>query len=375
MSGRAVLRSAHDPALHRVELDTGMIEVAVDRAAWPLEQVCGFGARDNPQRGFLVVSKLLGRHIGAAPDVMRRAAADLAAAIPADLPGPVLVVGLAETAICLGQTLHRELRALTGRDDIFFIHSTRQRIDHPLLCRFEEPHSHASAHLIYRPDIEGFSSPRSLVLVDDELSTGTTIANLAHALVDYWPSIRTIHLAALADWSRGAALHRMPRPAQSVALIEGQLRWTPAAVQPRTSGFAQRAASLGRLDTHRNLGRLGLRTPLVLELPPPPPGTAPLRVLGTGECSYPAFLLAEAWQQAGRDVIVQATSRSPARLGGAIASKLCFADNYRTGVPNFLYNADLGDGRETWIVQETGAASVDPVLVRALGAHVLAWPV
>ena len=32
-----------------------------------------------------------------------------------------------------------------------FVHSTRQQGDHPLLCRFDEPHSHAASHLIYRP--------------------------------------------------------------------------------------------------------------------------------------------------------------------------------------------------------------------------------
>jgi hypothetical protein len=35
------------------------------------------------------------------------------------------------------------------------------------------------AHLIYRPAVRGFAEPKSLVLVDDEVSTGTTLANLA----------------------------------------------------------------------------------------------------------------------------------------------------------------------------------------------------
>lgn len=64
-----------------------------------------------------------------------------------------MVIGLAETAICLEQTLHEELRSYSERDDVCFIHTTRREIDADLLCRFEEPHSHASAHLQYRPQI------------------------------------------------------------------------------------------------------------------------------------------------------------------------------------------------------------------------------
>lgn len=373
MSGRALLQTA-SPARRRVALATGTLDVTLHRALWPLDAVCGFAARDNRKRGFLVVSKLLGRHIGAAPELMSSAVEDLAAGIPSELPGPVLVVGLAETAICLGQMLHRQLRLLTGRDDIFFIHSTRQRIDHPLLCRFEEPHSHASAHIIYRPQIAGFAAPRSLVLADDELSTGTTVTNLATALVSVWPGVEAIHVAAFADWSGGAWIDRTPRPTRSTALIYGSLNWTSAADGTGMTLFAAPVGSLGRIAQHRNLGRLGLRTPLLLDPPPPPAGDRPLRVLGTGECSYPAFVLADAWQKAGRDVIVQTTSRSPALLGGAMTRKLRFADNYATGVPNFLYNADASDGRDTVIVQETGAESVDSALVRALDATVLAWP-
>ena len=349
----------------RVLLSTGLLDVTVSRADWPLDTLCGFAARNNPKRGFLVVSKVLGRHIGAPPDVMRRSAQSLAARLPADLPGPVVVMGLAETAICLGQTVHEELCRMTGRDDLFFIHSTRQQLDHPLLCRFQEPHSHASAHLIYQPR---FEPPRSLVLVDDELSTGTTLANLAAAVVEAWPGVKMIAVATLTDWSDGSWRARMPRPAHGVALLEGSLSWRASSEASTLEGAA---GALGRLAQHRNTGRLGLATRLTLDCPPPPPGSAPLRVIGTGECSYPAFRIAEDWQQAGRDVVVQATSRSPVRIGGAIHSTLRCADNYATGVPNFLYNADVR--RENWIVAEPGTAPVDPALLEALQARVASW--
>jgi len=379
--------------------------VSVEEAAWPLNDLCAFAARRNPKRGFLVVSKVLGRHWPAAPATMRAAVRDLAARLPAVLPGPVVVVGLAETAVGLGQTLHAEL----GRADALYLHSTRQRVDGALLGRFEEPHSHASAHLLYEPAVPGFDAPRSLVLVDDEVSTGTTLANLARTLVARWPGVERIVVATLADWSGGGWLARLPRPATRAYLLAGSLDWRPAAVAAEP--LAAAAGSLGRLAAHRNRGRLGtVATRVDLPVlrhaglvpastgpqappaaapeeewtsgrarddegawstPPIAPGT-PLRIVGAGEFTFAPFRLAEAMAAAGHDVVVQATSRSPARIGGAIRHALVFEDDYGTGVPNYLYNADPADGRTTWVCHET--PSVDPALLAALGATAIRWP-
>lgn len=358
-----------------VTLPTGRLDVTVNHARWPLDVLCDFAARENPKRGFLVVSRVLGRHLPASPAIMRRSVRDLAALVPADLPGPVMVIGLAETAVCLGQTLHEEWCRRTGRDDVAFIHSTRQVIDAPLLCRFEEPHSHASAHLIYRPQIEGMAPPRSLVIVDDEVSTGTTLRNLAHALIGCWPQVEQVVVATLTDWSGGGHWQdAMPRPTGIVSLLTGRLDWTPGATASESPMFAAQAGSLGRIANHVNHGRLGMREALATPPTTPlPPGARPLRIIGTGEFTYLPFRLAERLEAEGRDVVVQATSRSPARVGAAMASKLQFNDNYGTGVANYLYNAAPADGRDNWLCHETPVGSVDAALVAALNASVLAW--
>ncbi|RYY09966.1 MAG: hypothetical protein EON55_17280, partial [Alphaproteobacteria bacterium] len=295
-------------------LRTGCLRVTPLGGAWSLDELCDFAARENPKRGFLVVSKVLGRHFPVAPSTMRRSARDLAALIPTDLPGPVLVVGLAETAICLGQTIHEELRAQWRREDVFFTHSTRQRIDHPLLCRFEEPHSHASAHLIYRPEPAMLPSPKSLILIDDEISTGTTIRNLADALVGVWPGVERIAVATLTDWSAGSDWSvTIPRPTSSCSLLRGKLEWTPYLTGGPAAAFEVAAGSLGTMPLHTNFGRLGLSAAIATspttELPPI---AGPLRIVGTGEFTYLPFRLAEALELKGHDVVVQATSRSPA---------------------------------------------------------------
>lgn len=352
-----------------VSLPTGRLrmEVTGGDPDWPLARLCGFAARRNPRRGFLVVSKVLGRHWPARPGEMRAAVRALAARLPGDLAGPIVVMGLAETAVCLGQMLHEEI----ARGDALFLHSTRQRIDHPLLARFEEPHSHASAHLVYEPVEPGFEAPRTLVLVDDEVSTGTTLTNLARVLVARWPSVERIVVATLTDWSGGGWLAAMPRPATIASLLQGRLGWTPGGAAEDVAGFEAAAGTLGVLDDPVNHGRLGRRDSDVAGPDREPAVHGPLRIVGTGEFTYAPFRLAERLEAAGLDVVVQATSRSPARIGGALACALCFDDNYGTGVPNFLYNADAADGRMTWICHET--PDVDPALVAALDAETLRW--
>jgi hypothetical protein len=382
-----------------IPLSAGTLTIGVDRADWPLTELCDFAARDNPRRAFLVVSKVLGRHIPVKPSIMRKSFADLAAKIPDDLPGPILIVGLAETAICLGQGVHEEYVRRTARSDVMFLHSTRQEVDHPLLTRFEEPHSHASSHLVYRPaELDGaFANPRSLVMVDDEISTGTTLSNLANALVAALPSIEQAVAVTLADWSGGDAwLAKMPRPAQVKSLIAGRLRYETSGTVParglsptdnegqfpggdspgsKASAFDQAARLLGRMASHHNFGRLGRsdiasgcdHLAATIDLPP----QSCVRIVCTGEFTYPPFRIAEALERAGHDVVVQSTTRSPAHLDGAIRSMLTFADNYGTGVPNFLYNVAADDPRVTLICHETPVGSVDQSLLSALDAQSL----
>ena len=96
----------------------------------------------------------------------------------------------------------------------------------------------------------------------------------------------------------------------------------------------------------------------------------PLLVLGSGEFLYPPFRVAEQLEGQGADVWVQATSRSPIRLGGAIRSAVTLVDDYGSGVPHHLYNAAGWEG-DAVICHETPPGSVDPVFAAALGARTL----
>jgi Phosphoribosyl transferase/TRSP domain C terminus to PRTase_2 len=369
------------PFPREIQLGSGVLTVKVERAEWALDELCVFAARENPRRAFLVVSNVLGRHIPTRPSVMRASFRDLAALVPDDLPGPALVVGMAETAICLGQGVHEELLKRLGRADILYLHSTRQMLDHSVLCRFEEPHSHASSHLVYRPEaLDGaFANPRSLIVVDDEISTGTTIRNLAEALIACLPSIERVVAVTLTDWSVGSDwMSGITRDCKAVSLLSGRLDMAIASEAARKDiSFDKSATALGSMTQHHNFGRLG-RNDVAdegdlladrLALPP----RARIRVLGTGEFTYPSFRIAERLEVMGHDVVMQSTTRSPVQTGNVIRRKLSFADNYGTEVPNYVYNVDPAEPRMNIICHETPPGSVDRELVSLLGAQLLAF--
>jgi len=146
---------------------------------------------------------------------MREVHRRLAGKIPSDLPGPIAIIGFAETAICLGQGVHSWYLSRTGREDVLFIHTTRHRIDHPAAFEFLEEHSHAAQHLIYMPrrwaDRDLLEKARSVVLVDDEVSTGGTFVNLAKALSDFNVCLERALCLTVTDWRgrrRSAAARR-----------------------------------------------------------------------------------------------------------------------------------------------------------------------
>jgi hypothetical protein len=350
----------------------GWVEARVRRASWPLDRLCTFAARHNARRGFLVVSKVLGRHLPARPSEIRAAADALAAELPADLPGPVAVVGLAETAVSLGRSVFDGWRRSTGRTDALYLHSTRQLADRALWVAFREPHSHAPEHLVYAPASAEAAArlveARTLVLVDDEISTGTTLVNLADALRVRSPRVETVLLACLTDWSEAA-----PPPLPRVSLLSGALRWTPDGDALAGSGPTS-AGGMGRaVDRCPDAARAAADLQRAVDAALSEQDERPVLVLGLGEFCHPPFQLAEALERSGVDVALQTASRSPVRLGGAIRAALAFADPYGSGAPHFVYNPPSPAQHRVLICHETPRDTVDPTLVAALGATLIGF--
>ncbi|MBG5515665.1 phosphoribosyltransferase domain-containing protein [Pseudomonas aeruginosa] len=365
------------PTSVRAQLKRGLLEVKVEDTVLPPADLFGFAERRNPKRAFLFVSKVLGCHIPVRPSVMAASFESLAAEIPPDLPGPVLVIGMAETAVGLGAGVHRAFS--TTRSDSVYLISTRHPLGTDLFARFEEEHSHASAHLIHMPvdpEIrEAMLQARSLVLVDDEASTGKTFVNLHRALVEAGLSkIERIVTCVLTDWSAGAVRKTIGESATAVSLMQGsyQFHENPAAPPPEMPDVG--AVSIGEwpLSADKDWGRLGVRR--VDDTLAPDIRVHPnekVIVVGTSEFVWRPFLLAERLERAGVDVHFSSTTRSPIALGHAIEHALSFSDNYGLGIPNFLYNVKPGQFDRVLICSETPEQAAPAELVAALNAEVI----
>jgi hypothetical protein len=267
-------------------------------------------------------------------------------------PGPAVVVGMAETAVGLGQGIYEQLLARTGRDDLLFLHTTRYRLERPVALHFEESHSHATEHLLYEPaepgDARLFREAQALVLVDDEISTGRTLVNLARAYRRLNGALRSVHLVSITEW---LGARRRAEVADSVGLptsfhslhrgsfaFEADPDFDPGPI-PDVVGRGDRKDAYLR----GNFGRLGLRARLELDWSGPAAalGLRPggrLLVLGTGEFMHAPFRWARHLEEVGYDVHFQSTTRSPLLPGEDLASVVENVDNYHDGIPNYLYN-------------------------------------
>ncbi len=141
-----------------------------------LPHLVQLGLRRNPRRAHLLVSTVLGKHLPADPHAVRAAGDELGRAVRAVAEHPALVLGYAETATALGHCVADALAA-------DYLHTTRRLVaTATVAAAFEEQHSHATGHLLQPRDPCWLTRDGTVVLVDDEISTGRTAVNTIAAL-------------------------------------------------------------------------------------------------------------------------------------------------------------------------------------------------
>jgi hypothetical protein len=363
------------------------------------EALVRIAERHNPKRSFLLVSTVLGKHLPVnaarcrlsglalgllvARDSRAAAARDVLlgeddAAVLAMLeaieaspagtsdpeievegllgePEPYVVIGFAETATALGEQVASAL------DADWWQTTTRQASIADRGLRFDESHSHAPDQWVARP--AGGWPDGTLVLVDDELTTGSTACNLIEVLHAEHPREHYV-IAALLD-GRGAApaqvdtagpialtAARLGVQIEVVALavrdaeVRTQAGWsggalpTAADALPRAEGIRDVMIGFrGALqhegqDRDARLALAGAAVCAASEVGPLPPGSL---VLGTGE--HLAFAQRSA-VLAG--ALTSSSTRSPVLVSELedypIRDGLAFPNPDAVGVAGFAYN-------------------------------------
>lgn len=361
-----------------------------------VRELAGLALRRNPRRAHLLVSQVLGKHVPVPPAVAitagralgRLVAASLEPGVPAvpvhrlraaltdagtveisDAPVPVgLVLGYAETATALGHLVADVLRAP-------YLHSTRRAVPgHAVAGGFEETHSHATAHLLAPTDAELLDVERTVVLVDDELSTGATALGTIAALQERRRRERYV-IAALVDVrdevdraAIDAAAVRLGCTIDVVALATGRLLLPPDVLTRGEALVSRVPGSVSEVPRRHEAERIVLALPAVeggrhgfgeadragwrralpaaaAELAAVLPDAGSLHVLGTEEFMAMPVAVAAALQRRlpAATVTFSSTTRSPVAAVDAaryaIRDSLTFpAHDAAADGPRFAYN-------------------------------------
>ncbi|OHR63235.1 hypothetical protein HMPREF3291_17070 [Bacillus sp. HMSC76G11] len=241
------------------------IELTSNPYLLPLENLFSMAARINKKRGFLFVSKVLGKHIPVNPALALLTGQALAARymevvhgethperdqILACLNGeaiqkseyrhalrePALFIGFAETATALGHAVFENFEHAS------FFHTTREIVSGmDSIINFEEEHSHATSHRCY-VDESLFENASPIVLVDDEVTTGKTALNIIESIQAKYPR-REYTVVSILDWRSEEDQHRFKETEErlgvkihTVSLVTGLITTTGNPVAENQGG-------------------------------------------------------------------------------------------------------------------------------------------
>ena len=364
-----------------IDLDTGTLRLEVEPGRIPLQRLLGFAARVSSKRKFLLVSKVLGKHYPVSPKLMSWSYRALARAVlKRGIGKNSLWIGMAETATGLGYGVF-EAAYHENAANALFLQTTRYHLEGIERLEFEEAHSHATDFFLYYP-IQAdyrkqFLNAETLVLIDDEISTGKTFLRLIKAYQAVNPQLSKVFVVSLVNFAHPD--DRAALEAQSgvevvwICFRQGILHFEDRA-NATIDNITVNVLGNGECKQHLLAwpGRLGITTPInlgtdIIEnlyqngLSYESNDQRPLLILGTGECNAPAYLLGRILEDAGFKVKVQSTTRSPIHVGNDIALVCQFEDNYQDNITNFIYNLNTADYRDIILCHETplGQALID----------------
>lgn len=288
------------------------------------------GRVNNQKRTYLLVNPLQAKHVPVSPAQTIRMCRSLAAQLPEScFDSPAVVIGFAETATAIGAILAAELGEACS-----YLTTTREQFDvkRPFLY-FSEVHSHATEQKLCTDRLEEMlRGAKTLILLDDELTTGNTILNLLGCLSPYLSGECEMISVSVINRMNAAAREKFAQRGVKIAALcySEDTDATEAEYTAKTTNLNASAAVVcadGALPQVVSvpfgmMPRIGVNAaeyrcacaeiaqtilPLI-----PEKENAKILVLGTEECMAPAVWAgAELERLTGAQVRCHATTRSP----------------------------------------------------------------
>jgi len=191
-------------SIKHISLPTGELTLRLAPGDFDINDLTEYAARQNPKRGFLFVSKLLAKYWPSQPAAMHQIYQYLAKALRDEVQGSSVFIGMAEAAAGLGQGVYEAYLDRPVNADHLFIHTSRYFLEAIHALDFQEQHSHASQFYLYVPEDailkNTFVTAKTLVLIDDEVTTGTTFVNLISAYQKVNPQLQRVLIVSILDF-------------------------------------------------------------------------------------------------------------------------------------------------------------------------------
>ncbi|ANU09851.1 adenine/guanine phosphoribosyltransferase [Planococcus antarcticus DSM 14505] len=378
------------------------------------ESLFSVALRVNKKRQFLFVSKLIAKHLAVHPclalgtgtllasllmervglegypdttalvNMIETGAIDRETSIKSlqfkkAMPQKTVFIGMAETATGLGHAVFQHF------EEAAFIHTTREEIvgTTPSFV-FEEEHSHATSHKVYAPS-GMLEEAETIVLIDDEISTGNTLLNLVCALDDQFPGKNYASLSIL-DWRNAGQKEKMKKITSDrnislkvLSLMAGEFNLVHSKAPEEPELISLNATGSRMLDAElpgekltvgsktgqqyvSYTGRFGITSSEHDEIGDWAEAAARLTggtsdkalVIGVGENMYLPLRFALAL---GGSPVVQTTTRSPIfasqTVGYPIKEKANFELPDAEGISQFIYNLNELDIDRIYLLAES----------------------
>lgn len=147
----------------------------------PNELISVCKRENNSKRDFIFVNRYQGKHVPARPQDILQLFETLRITISKDSrwnrKENACIIGFAETATAIGNYIADNI----PNKNYYYLQTTREKSNNPLLVEFREEHSHATEQALFG-DLQKLQKCDRILFVDDELSTGKTILNFINEL-------------------------------------------------------------------------------------------------------------------------------------------------------------------------------------------------